>query len=91
MTTKEDMKELALLSKLYLSEDELSNFRKDFDSLIDFIRVVGDVECESGFISVSGVSYSHREDQVAESYPCDEILKNAPCKDGDSFILKKRS
>ena len=59
MVTREDVENIALLSKLFVPEEE-------------------------------NLSNVFREDEVVESYPVAEILKNAPEQAEDHFLVRNR-
>ena len=82
-----EIKHLAELGKLELSEDELTSFKNDFDAILKFVSQVekADTDCGGSFRTVSISEL--REDEVRPSMPVSEILKNAPKHDGEFFYV----
>lgn len=91
MVTREDVENIALLSKLYVSEDDLDKLTNDMQEIINFADTINNAE-NSGeeFDNINNLSNVFREDVVIKSYPQEEILKNAPEQADDHFLVRKR-
>ena len=90
MISREEVLNLANLSKLYLDESEISNTQKEVEGMIDFVNEINNID--AGFEDIDmqgGISNAFHEDEIVESYPREEILKNV---DGgkDGFFYIKR-
>ena len=91
MVTHEDVLKIAQLAKLSIREDELDALTKDMDDIIAFADTISQVSEEvSDFDNINNLSNVFREDEVTESYPREEILKNAESQDDGYFLVKKR-
>lgn len=92
MVTREDVENIALLSKLYVAEDELDALTKDMQEIIDFADTINNAE-EKGeeFDNINNLSNVFREDTVIKSFDSAEILSNAPEQADDSFLVRKRA
>ncbi len=91
MVTREDVLQIARLSKLYINEEELDDLTKDMAKIIAFAETVSAVQCkETGFDNISGLHNALREDTVMPSYDREQILKNAPNRDEGYFLVKNR-
>lgn len=91
MVTKEDVKNIAMLSKLYVADDQLDALTEEMQGIINFadtISSAGDQGEE--FDNINNLSNVFREDNVIPSFPSKEILKNAPDQAEDHFLVKKR-
>ena len=85
MVTKQDVENIALLSKLHVPEEELEALTVDMQSIIDFADTINNAsEQEEEFDN------AFREDVVPTSYPSEEILKNAPEQAEEHFLVRKR-
>ena len=92
MVTKEEIKKIAELSKLSLSEQEAEMLTKDLTEIIQFADTIGEaVSSTEDFINNNGLENVYREDVVTKSCPNDEILQNH--KDGVNgfYYLKKEN
>lgn len=90
MISKEDVKRMAELSKLKLSEEELEDFTEEISRIIEFVdHELKEVDTE-GVVPTYNASLKNqplREDKVRESLPKEEVLKNAPSEEYGYFKL----
>lgn len=90
MLSRDEMLNIANLSKLYLSEEELEIASKEMDGMINFLNQINSLESgsqETG--NINGLSNAFREDEVIPSFPRREILENAGGgKDGFFYVEK---
>ena len=92
MVTREDVLQMARLSKLYIKEEELDALTKDMDNIIAFAETISTAQCEhTNFDNINNLSNVLREDVVVPSYDREEILKNAESQDEGYFLVKRRS
>lgn len=84
-----EIEHLAELSKLEFTKEELEDFKKDFSSLVSLADIIknSDVVGERKLNTIDMSSL--REDIANVSAPVDIILKNAPKKNKDSFIVPR--
>ena len=82
MVTREDVENIALLSKLFVPEEELDGLTK---SMQDNAPTDGEE-----FDDINNLSNVFREDEVVESYDTKEILSNAPEQAEDHFLVRNR-
>ncbi|MCS7202962.1 MAG: Asp-tRNA(Asn)/Glu-tRNA(Gln) amidotransferase subunit GatC [Thermodesulfovibrio sp.] len=85
--SREEVKYIAMLSRLELSEDEIEIYQEQLSRILDYVEKLNElntynVEPTSHVIALSNI---FREDIVKESLPRDEVLKNAP-KATDKFF-----
>ena len=80
---------LAELSKLEFSKEELEEFSKEFESLVNFADTIKNAEVEGktnyNIIDMSSL----REDEVKPSVPAEELLQNAPVQQKDCFVVPR--
>jgi aspartyl-tRNA(Asn)/glutamyl-tRNA(Gln) amidotransferase subunit C len=89
--TKEMVEYVAALSRLKLSDQEKTEVQKDLGSIIDYIDMLNnvdttDIEPMSHTFAIKNV---FRKDEVLPSFDREELLKNAPKRDEESFIVPK--
>ncbi len=80
MVSKEDIKYIAELCKLKLSEEELESFKDDFYKILKHVDQLKEVDTEGvePTYYVNSKVQPLREDIVKESLPKEEVIKNAP-------------
>jgi len=91
MVTREDVENIALLSKLFVPEEELDGLTKSMQEIIGFADTISNAPASAeGFDNINNLSNVFREDEVIPSYPASEILKNAPEQAEDHFLVRNR-
>ena len=75
MVTREDVENIALLSKLFVPEEELDSLTKSMQEIIDFADAINNAPSEGeAFDNINNLSNVFREDEVIPSYSSEEIL-----------------
>ena len=92
MITKEEIKKIASLAKINISDDELDNYSDQISKILEYMSTLNNVDTSkvdefSNHLFNSGQSL--REDEVEESLDRDEVLKLAPDSDGVYFKVPK--
>ena len=88
--SRETVLHIALLCRLGLSEEEIEDFRGQLSDIIENFDVLDQVDTENVESSPLPSPFGSvmREDIPASSYPKEDILANAPVRDGDFFRVK---
>lgn len=85
----EDIKHLAKLSMLNLSDEEIEKYAQNMQDIVGFANTVNELDTdgieESAFISEAFNVF--RKDEVKESLSREELLKNAPSSNGEAYSL----
>ena len=86
---KEEIKHIANLSMLNLSEEEIESYAKDMEQIVDFANKVNEVDTTSIEESAFALEAENvfREDIVRESFDREMLLRNAPSSNGESYSL----
>lgn len=92
MITREEIENIALLSKLYVAEEEIEKITKDMEQMMEFADIVansctGEEDKEDSDIRETPL----REDAVGESLPLSDISANAPQFTQGYFVLRKEA
>lgn len=85
MLSEEEIKKIALLSRIELREGEVEKFQKDLSSILDYVEDLKAVDTEGLNIvsSVTGLENVERDDKPVLIDYQGQILANAPeSKDG---------
>ena len=89
--SKEQIKHLAHLSRLELSEAEIHAMQGDMSKILDFVAQVEKLDLE-GVEPLTQMSKSVnviRQDEVANMISKEDALKNAPDANSDYFRVSK--
>ena len=92
MVTREDIENIAILSKLFVAEEDLDNLTQQVQEIVEFADAINNAP-DSGeeFDNINNLSNVFREDDVVKSYPSEEILKNAPEQAEDHFLVRNHT
>ncbi|MAX39110.1 Asp-tRNA(Asn)/Glu-tRNA(Gln) amidotransferase subunit GatC [Gimesia sp.] len=87
--TQDEVLKVASLSRLKLSEKEVTALGEQMGSVLKYIAMLdeldtSDIEPMAHAIEISNV---FRDDQLQESLPRDQALSNAPQTDGNYFLV----
>lgn len=92
MVTREDIENIALLSKLFVDESELDSLTEEMQKIVAFADTINTVEVTTGdFDNINNLQNVFRQDEVGTSLPVDEILTNAPEQAEDHFLVRRRA
>ena len=88
--SRETVLHIALLCRLGLSEEEIEDFRGQLSDIIENFDVLDQVDTENVESSPLPSPFGSvmREDIPASSYPKEDILANAPVREGDFFRVR---
>ena len=89
--SKEDVKHIAKLSKLNLTEEELEKYTNELSSIVDFANELSNINVDGikPTAHILDIKNVFRKDEVQPSYDREEILKNAPSKDAGCVSVPK--
>ena len=92
MLSKEEVRHLANLSKLELSEEESEEFTKQLGDILDYIGKIMDVDTEDVPPTYHPLENTNvlREDKVTNSDDRDNLLDEAPDKIDSQFRVPGR-
>ena len=88
----DDVRYAAGLSRLSLGDDDVVKFQAQLSQIIEYIAQLEEVDTETTLPTthvLSSMKNVFREDEIKESLPTQEALKNAPSKKGDFFKVPK--
>lgn len=91
MVTKEEIKNIALLSKLDVPEEQLDALTQDMQDIIAFADTIQAADVgDTGFDNINNLSNVFREDVVVPSLDRELILKNVDGGEDGCFLVRKR-
>jgi len=92
MITKEEIKKIASLAKINISDDELDNYSDQISKILEYMSTLNDADTskvDEFSNQLFNNNQSLREDEIEKSLDRDEVLKLAPDSDGVYFKVPK--
>ena len=88
---KEEILHIAKLACLNIKEDEIEEYRKNLQDILNFADVVNSVNTENISETIGSTSNINvfREDEVKEFKEKELLLQNAPAEQNDMFNIPK--
>ena len=89
--TSEEVRELAVLARLALTEQEIARMTGDLDAILDYVDAMRELDTTGVEPMTHAVPFDCplRPDQVAPSLPVDEALANAPRREASFFQVPR--
>ena len=89
--TPEEVRELALLARLRLTDEEVARMTGDLDAVLDYVDVLRALDTTTVEPMTHAVPFDCplRDDEVGASLPVDEALANAPRREGSFFQVPR--
>jgi aspartyl-tRNA(Asn)/glutamyl-tRNA(Gln) amidotransferase subunit C len=88
--SREEVLHIARLARVNLAEEEITRLSEQLSKLLETFEVLQQVDTEGVPPTAQSVSLQSvmRDDEVAPSLPPDDILANAPRREGDCFRVR---
>jgi len=89
--TADEVRELALLARLRLSDDEVARMTGDLGAILEYVDALSALDTNDVEPMTHAVPFDcpERPDETRPSLPLDEALANAPRRDGDFFQVPR--
>jgi aspartyl-tRNA(Asn)/glutamyl-tRNA(Gln) amidotransferase subunit C len=89
--TPEEVRELALLARLALSEQEVARMTGDLGAILTYVDALRELDTSGVEPMTHAVPFDcpQREDRVEPSLPIDEALANAPRREASFFQVPR--
>ena len=87
--TRDLIKHLGSLSRLDLTEEEVDEYRNDFQSMIDFFDVINELDTSNIKIEKEKLNAKTelREDEIEKGLDNKDVIKNAPESLGGAILV----
>jgi aspartyl-tRNA(Asn)/glutamyl-tRNA(Gln) amidotransferase subunit C len=87
----EQVKHVAKLSRLSMTEDEARAVAEQLEQILEYVAMIGELDVNDVEPMSHGAVMRNvlRDDVVEPSLPLEEVLKNAPERDGPFFKVPK--
>jgi aspartyl-tRNA(Asn)/glutamyl-tRNA(Gln) amidotransferase subunit C len=88
--SREEVLHIARLARMALTEAEITRMSEQLSNLLDHFEVLQKVDTEGVPPTAQSVALQSvmRDDVVAPSLPAEDVLANAPRREGDSFRVR---
>ena len=88
---KNQVKKVAKLSRISLSEKKANKLKEDLDSILKFIETLNELDTKKTLpmTSVSESKLQLRNDEIKSKNIREKILKNSPEDNKDYFVVPK--
>jgi aspartyl-tRNA(Asn)/glutamyl-tRNA(Gln) amidotransferase subunit C len=91
MLTEKEVRKIAKLSRIRLSDEEVVHFGKEISGILDWVEMLQEVDTNNvpRMASVSNITLPLREDVVSDGNYRDAVLANAPDARYGCFAVPK--
>ncbi len=88
--SREEVLHIARLARLALTEEEITRMSEQLSDLLEHFEVLQRVDTEGVPPTAQSVTLQSvmREDEVKPSLPPEDVLANAPRREGDCFRVR---
>ena len=88
--SRDEVLNIAHLARLGLTESDLNKFKEQLSNILENFGILQQVDTSDVPPTTQPIPLYNvlRDDEVAPSLPPDEILANAPRKEGDCFRVR---
>jgi len=85
------VRRIARLARIAVAEDEVEHLKGELNGMLAFIEQLLEVDVDGvePMTSVMPMTMKKRPDEVTDGGIADDILKNAPAREGDFFLVPK--
>ena len=85
------VRRVAKLARIAVKEDEVPHLKEELNAILSFVEELSalDVSNVAPLTSVTPMKLPLREDQVTAGGDPEKVLKNAPVREGDFFVVPK--
>jgi aspartyl-tRNA(Asn)/glutamyl-tRNA(Gln) amidotransferase subunit C len=87
---REEVLRIAILARLGLAEAEVDRFKEQLSHILESFEILQQVDTTGVPPTTQAITLKNvlRSDEAAASLPQDQVLANAPRKDGDFFRVR---
>jgi len=87
---REEVRHIAALTKLGVTEDDTSLFSEQLSTILESLEIITNVDTTniSPTSQLNSLCNVMRDDNIAPSLPFDDVLVNAPHRDGEFFRVQ---
>jgi aspartyl-tRNA(Asn)/glutamyl-tRNA(Gln) amidotransferase subunit C len=85
------VRRIAHLARIAVNDDEIEHLKGELNAILAFVQQLDDVDVAGvePMTSVTPMEMKKRADVVTDGGDAEAILKNAPAREGDYFVVPK--
>jgi aspartyl-tRNA(Asn)/glutamyl-tRNA(Gln) amidotransferase subunit C len=85
------VRRIAHLARIAVAEDEVAHLQGELNAILAFVEQLSEVDCEGvePMTSVMPMAMKQREDKVSDGGIAEDVLRNAPAREGSYFLVPK--
>ena len=85
------VRRIAHLARIAVAEDEVAHLQGELNAILAFVEQLSEVNCEGvePMTSVIPMEMKKRPDVVNDGGDPEAVLKNAPAREGNYFVVPK--
>lgn len=85
------VKRVARLARIALSDAEAESLQGDLNAILGFVEQLNEVDVAGvePMTSVLPMPMPKRTDEVTDGFRAEDVLANAPAREGDFFVVPK--
>jgi aspartyl-tRNA(Asn)/glutamyl-tRNA(Gln) amidotransferase subunit C len=85
------VRRIAHLARIAVAEDEVAHLQGELNAILAFVEQLSEVDCEGvvPMTSVTPMDMKKRADKVTEGGIAEDVLRNAPAREGNYFLVPK--
>jgi len=85
------VRRIAHLARIAVAEDEVEHLRGELNAMLAFVEQLSEVNVDGvePMTSVTPMEMKQRADVVTDGGDAEAILKNAPAREGNFFVVPK--
>ena len=85
------VRRIAHLARLAVADDEVAHLQGELNAILAFVEQLNEVNCDGvePMTSVTPMQMKKRKDEVTDGGIPEDILRNAPAREGSYFAVPK--
>lgn len=85
------VRRIAHLARIAVADDEVAHLQGELNTILNFIEQLSEVNCEGvePMTSVTPMAMKQRKDEVTDGGIGADVLRNAPAREGNYFLVPK--
>jgi aspartyl-tRNA(Asn)/glutamyl-tRNA(Gln) amidotransferase subunit C len=85
------VRRIAHLARIAVADDEVEHLQGEINAILAFVEQLNEVDCDGvePMTSVTPMTMKKRHDVVNDGGDADAVLRNAPVREGNYFVVPK--
>jgi aspartyl-tRNA(Asn)/glutamyl-tRNA(Gln) amidotransferase subunit C len=85
------VRRIARLARIAVADDEVELLKGELNAMLDFVEQLGEIDVAGvePMTSVTPMTLQKRPDRVTDGNIAEEVLSNAPAREGPFFVVPK--